>query len=130
MVRLHITVITGNVTYAKSMRTFTTAMPTFSVRERYGEKRIEKKEEIIDNRDGGRRSCSRGHSGSSNFTESDCVRSEPYYLLSILFSLLSLILEKARGALLDWEKSHSSTPLFLLGQNFFTALFRISSMSS
>ena len=39
MVRLHITVITGNVTYAITMRTFTTAMPTISVRERYGEKR-------------------------------------------------------------------------------------------
>ena len=89
MVRLHITVITGNVTYAKSMRTFTIAMPTFSVRERYGEKRIEKKEEIIDNKYGGRRSCIRRHSGRGDFTGSDHVRSEPYYLFSFLSYLLS-----------------------------------------
>ncbi len=38
VVRLHITVITGNVTFAVLRRTFTTAMPTFSARERYGEK--------------------------------------------------------------------------------------------
>lgn len=47
------------------------------------------------------------------------------YFFFLLSSLFSILLEKARGAPLDWEKSHSSTPLFLLGQNFFTALFRL-----